>query len=79
MAQRCCAVPCCAHIGDMIAVEQMNYACLMAGLEEERPWLKPNVCTPAATDPPTAKTRLRPLIYVYDMPPAYNTRMMQAS
>jgi len=37
------------------------------------------VRTPAAADPPAAKTRLRPLIYVYDMPPAYNTRMMQAS
>ena len=50
-----------------------------AGLEEERPWLKPNVRTPAAADPPASSTRLRPLIYIYDMPPAYNTRMMQAS
>jgi hypothetical protein len=35
------------------------------------------VRTPAAADPPASKTRLRPLIYVYDLPPAYNTRMMQ--
>ena len=57
----------------------MPCVCAAPGLEEERPWLKPNVRTPAAADPPAANTRLRPLIYVYDMPPAYNTRMMQVS
>lgn len=33
---------------------------------------------PAAADPPlVGQQRKRPFIYVYDMPPAYNTRMLQ--
>lgn len=32
---------------------------------------------PASLDPPPAPTRPRPLIYVYDMPPEFTTRMLQ--
>ncbi len=33
---------------------------------------------PAAQDPPPpTQQRKRPFIYVYDLPPAYNTRMLQ--
>lgn len=85
---------------------------LPAGLEQERPWLKP-VTAPvpgAALEPPepstgsaarglaegagagaagaaaaagarasAGPTRMRPLIYVYDMPPEFTTRMLQYS
>lgn len=48
------------------------------GLEETtQPWLKPHVSTPGAADPPLNKTRKRPLIYVHELPSAYNTRMLQ--
>ena len=48
------------------------------GLEETtQPWLKPHVYTPGAADPPLNKTRKRPLIYVHELPSAYNTRMLQ--
>jgi hypothetical protein len=32
--------------------------------EDERPWLRQLVHTPAAQDPPAGATRKRPLIYV---------------
>ena len=32
---------------------------------------------PAAQDPPPAPSRKRPLIYVYDMPPEFTTRILQ--
>jgi len=35
------------------------------------------VYTPGAADPPLNKTRKRPLIYVHELPSAYNTRMLQ--
>jgi hypothetical protein len=47
-----------------------------AGLEVARPHIAPHVVTPAAADPPP-KQRLRPLIYVYDLPAEFNTRMLQ--
>ncbi len=83
----------------------------IAGLEQERPWLKP-VMAPvpgAALEPPepstgnaarglaegavagaaaaaaagarasAGPTRMRPLIYVYDMPPEFTSRMLQYS
>ena len=34
--------------------------------------------TPGAADPPLNTTRKRPLIYVHELPSAYNTRMLQA-
>lgn len=49
-----------------------------AGMQEkERPWLKPYVHTPAALDPDPGATRKRPLILVYELPPFYNSVMMQ--
>eukprot|EP00884_Botryococcus_braunii_P019031 jgi/Botrbrau1/5811/Bobra.0155s0033.1 len=43
-----------------------------------KPWLKPVfVPPPSAGDPPPSATRLRPLIYVYDLPADYNTRLLQ--
>jgi hypothetical protein len=42
----------------------------------ERPWLKPHAVTPSAAEPQPA-TRLRPLIYVYDLPSDFNTRLLQ--
>lgn len=45
-------------------------------MTEERPWLKPHAVNPAATEPQPA-TRLRPLIYVYDLPSDFNTRLLQ--
>lgn len=42
----------------------------------ERPWLKPYAKNPAAAEPPP-KERLRPLIYVYDLPSDFNTRLLQ--
>ena len=44
---------------------------------QSRPWLKDTIRTPAAADPPPSSHRRRPLIYVYDAPPEYNTRMLQ--
>ncbi|KAG2491270.1 hypothetical protein HYH03_010277 [Edaphochlamys debaryana] len=44
----------------------------------ERPWLASATITPpAAADPPPQSTRRRPLIYVYDTDPVYNTRLIQ--
>jgi hypothetical protein len=37
---------------------------LVAGREEERPWIADHVHTPAARDFPPGATRKRPLIYV---------------
>jgi hypothetical protein len=42
-----------------------------------QPWLAENIRLPAAADPPVLKQRLRPLIYIYDLPSDYNTRMLQ--
>ena len=53
---------------------------LLTGLEETtQQWIKPHVYTPGAADPPLNKTRKRPLIYVHELPSAYNSRMLQAS
>jgi hypothetical protein len=49
---------------------------ITAGLEVARPHIAPHVVTPAAADPPPDQ-RLRPLIYVYDLPAEFNTRMLQ--
>jgi hypothetical protein len=50
---------------------------LHAGLEESRAWLAPHVRTPAAAAAPGGRTRLRPLIYVYELPAFYNQVMLQ--
>ena len=43
-----------------------------------RPWLAGVVSeSPAAADPPAAPTRKRPLIYVYDLPAEFNSRLLQ--
>ena len=42
----------------------------------DRPWLKPHAVNPAAAELQPA-TRLRPLIYVYDLPSDFNTRLLQ--
>ena len=47
------------------------------GLEESRPWLRAHVETPASHDPAPGATRLRPLIWVYEMPTDYNALLMQ--
>ncbi|KAL4419203.1 hypothetical protein ABPG77_000597 [Micractinium sp. CCAP 211/92] len=48
------------------------------GMEDgERPWLKPHVRTPASKDPEPGATRKRPLIYIYELPPMYNSNMLQ--
>ena len=47
------------------------------GLEESRPWIRPHVETPASHDPTPGATRLRPLIWVYEMPTDYNALLMQ--
>ncbi|MEW5305094.1 MAG: hypothetical protein WDW36_007657 [Sanguina aurantia] len=45
---------------------------------ESKPWLKETVgIPPAAAAVPAAPTRKRPLIYIYDMPPEFTTRMHQ--
>lgn len=44
-----------------------------AGLVDERPWIQGLVHTPAVT----GTNRSRPLIYVYDLDPLYNSRMIQ--
>ena len=42
------------------------------------PWLSREVHEPrAALEPPPSATRRRPLIYVYDMEPLYNAKMLQ--
>ena len=48
------------------------------GDEVARPWLK-SVLRPvvAAVDPPVSPTRKRPLIYVYDTWPEFNTDVLQ--
>lgn len=52
---------------------------LRAGLEKERLWIAPHVHTPAAAPPGPDATRLRPLIYVYELPPIFNQVMLQVS
>ncbi|KAL4427668.1 hypothetical protein ABPG75_001757 [Micractinium tetrahymenae] len=47
------------------------------GLEEQRPWIKPFVHTPAARDFAPGETRKRPLIYVYNLPSEYASLMLQ--
>lgn len=46
------------------------------GTPDNRPWLKDLALTPAAEDPEPGSTRLRPLIYVYELPPMYNQLML---
>jgi hypothetical protein len=47
-----------------------------ADMTADRPWLKPHAVNPAAAEPQPA-IRLRPLIYVYDLPSDFNTRLLQ--
>ena len=47
------------------------------GLDESRPWLQPHVETPASHDPAPNATRLRPLIWVYEMPTDFNSLLLQ--
>ncbi|RMZ55166.1 hypothetical protein APUTEX25_005444 [Auxenochlorella protothecoides] len=47
------------------------------GLEVERPWIADMVYTPATHEPAANATRLRPLIWVYEMPEEYASRMLQ--
>jgi hypothetical protein len=50
------------------------------GLQEsQRPWIKPfsQLAKAALAQPAAGTTRKRPFIYVYDMPPAYTSRMLQ--
>ncbi len=43
-----------------------------------QPWLRDVVVEPAAAqDPPPAPTRLRPLVYIYDLEPLYNSKLLQ--
>lgn len=43
-----------------------------------RPWLASVAAeSPSAADPPALPTRKRPFIYVYDLPPEFNVRMLQ--
>ena len=44
---------------------------------QTRPALKEHAINLAAEDPPPQKTRARPLIYIYDLPAIYNSRMLQ--
>ncbi|KAL6745753.1 exostosin-like glycosyltransferase [Haematococcus lacustris] len=47
-------------------------------LLESRPWLRQHVGLPLEAQPQLPSTpRKRPLIYIYDLPPAYNARMLQ--
>ncbi len=48
-------------------------------MQEQRPWLKSFATLPPAAMPlmPSGTTRKRPFIYIYDMPPAYTSRMLQ--
>jgi hypothetical protein len=52
---------------------------MSAGLNEmDHPWIQDVIIEPpAAADPPVLVRRLRPLIYVYDLPPDYNSRLLQ--
>ncbi|EFN55367.1 hypothetical protein CHLNCDRAFT_52572 [Chlorella variabilis] len=43
----------------------------------DRPWTKQFVDTPASRDPEPGATRLRPLIYVYELPPIFNQVLLQ--
>lgn len=43
----------------------------------ERPWIADMVYTPATHEPAANATRLRPLIWVYEMPEEYASRMLQ--
>jgi hypothetical protein len=52
---------------------------LRCRLEVHRPWISSHVQTPAAMDPLSGETRLRPLIYVYELPSMYNQLMLQVS
>ena len=45
-------------------------------LRELRPWIAAHAQPPASTIK-AASTRLRPLIYIYDLPSIYNTRLLQ--
>ena len=49
----------------------------LAGLQAERPYIAPVAVAPAAEEWPPERSRLRPLIYVYDLPAMYNARMLQ--
>jgi len=44
---------------------------------EDRPWLTPHAQNPASADPPLTPMRRRPLIYIYDLPSDFNTRLLQ--
>ncbi|KAL6749482.1 exostosin-like glycosyltransferase [Haematococcus lacustris] len=47
-------------------------------LHESQPWLRQHVGLPLEAQPQLPSTpRKRPLIYIYDLPPAYNARMLQ--
>lgn len=35
------------------------------------------MAAPAAADPPVLQQRLRPLIYVYDLPAEFNSKLLQ--
>jgi hypothetical protein len=50
-----------------------------AGVQEQRPWIQAFASLPPAAMPlmPRGTTRKRPFIYIYDMPPAYTSRMLQ--
>ncbi len=50
-----------------------------AGLAESRPHIAQHVHAPAAADAPVLRERRRPLVYVYDMPPEFNGRMIQVA
>jgi hypothetical protein len=51
---------------------------LSAAHIRHRPWLQAtSAVPPASLVPPPAATRKRPLIYIYDLPPEFNTRMLQ--
>ena len=47
------------------------------GLLADRPWLQDYIRTFSSQDPPPGSIRRRPLIYVYELDPMYNQRMLQ--
>jgi hypothetical protein len=49
----------------------------LAGIWEERPWLKHLIVDHSVKIYESQQEKLRPLIYVYDLPPIYNSRMLQ--
>ena len=53
---------------------QCALACAGNSIADQRPWLRPHIATPA---PLQRKMRMRPLIYVYDLPAEFNSRMLQ--